>query len=646
MTSRETPADPRPAGQRTVRLRARVRSRTLVIVGAYAVLAALWIFFSDAVLARIVTDPDVLVRWSVYKGLAFVGVTSLLLFVLVRGAFRAIENGWAEAERLGRLYAALSHVNQAIVRTGSQGELFAEVCHGLVDAGGFLTAWVGWEDQTTRRIVPVARAGRDDGYLDSVSIYTDDRPDGYGPSGIAFRSGDPFICNDVRHDPVAERWRHPALARGFEACGCFPVRVEGEVRGLLNVYADAPDYFQPREVALLTEVAADLSYALENQRRDDARRRAEALARQERTFSETMVDSLPGILYLYTEEGRFLRWNDKFAEVSGYTDAEILGMHPLDFFAPDDQPELIARISEVFDRGEAFVEAPFRSKDGTLKPYFFTGRRVELDGRTCLVGVGIDVSERARAEEERRAAQEALVRAQAADRLKSAFLATMSHELRTPLNSIVGFTGILLQGLAGPLNDEQAKQLGMVQGSARHLLALINDVLDLSKIEAGQLEVRADAFALPEAVERVTESVRPLAENKGLSLDVEVAPDVGDIVADRRRVEQVLLNLVNNGIKFTERGGITVSADRENGRVHLRVRDTGIGIAPEDQALLFRPFSQIDSGLTRQHEGTGLGLAICRSLVELMGGEIDATSEPGRGSEFRVTLPVEPSARA
>ncbi len=681
MTSRPPPTDLAPSESGAPSLRVRSRTRALAITGAYAVLAALWIYFSDAVLAALVPDADALVRWSVYKGLAFVAVTSLLLFVLMRGAFRAIETGYqsltrkdaerrraqADAERVGRLYAALSHVNQAIVRTGTRQELFDEVCHGLVDAGGFLTAWIGWENDDNR-VVPIARAGRDDGYLDAVSIYTDDRPDGQGPSGIAFRSAEPYICNDVRNDPVAERWREPALARGFEACGCFPIEVEGEVLGLLNVYAAETGFFQPREIALLSEVAADVAFALANERRDAARRQAEAVARQERTFSETMVDSLPGILYLYTDEGRFLRWNENFARVSGYSDDEIAEMHPLDFFAPDDRQTLVDRISEVFEKGDSFVEAPFRSKNGTLTPYFFTGRRVELDGRTCLVGVGIDVSERMRAEEERRAAEAALrelnqtlelkveertealraalVRAEAADRLKSAFLATMSHELRTPLNSIVGFTGILLQELAGPLNPEQAKQLSMVQGSARHLLALINDVLDLSKIEAGQLEVRADAFSLPDAVERVADSVRPLAEGKGLSLEVQVEPGVGEIVADRRRVEQVLLNLVNNGIKFTDRGGITVRAERANGQVYLRVRDTGIGIAPEDQGLLFKPFSQIDTGLTRQHEGTGLGLAICRRLVDLMGGEIRATSTVGEGSEFHVTLPIEPPPSA
>jgi signal transduction histidine kinase/HAMP domain-containing protein len=231
--------------------------------------------------------------------------------------------------------------------------------------------------------------------------------------------------------------------------------------------------------------------------------------------------------------------------------------------------------------------------------------------------------------------------AQEADRLKSAFLATMSHELRTPLNSIIGFIGILLQGLAGPLNDEQAKQLRMAQGSARHLLDLINDVLDISKIEAGQVKIVSEPFDVPQAIESVVRAVTPLAEKKGLHLVADVAPEVGQIVSDRRRVEQVLINLLNNAVKFTEQGEVRVACGVDDGWLVTRVSDTGIGIKPEDEDKLFEPFRQIDVGITRRYEGTGLGLSICKRLVETLGGEIWAESEWGVGSTFTFTLPLE-----
>ena len=231
--------------------------------------------------------------------------------------------------------------------------------------------------------------------------------------------------------------------------------------------------------------------------------------------------------------------------------------------------------------------------------------------------------------------------AQDADRLKSAFLATMSHELRTPLNSIIGFTGIILQGLVGPLNDEQTKQLGMVRNSARHLLALINDVLDISKIEAGQVEIVSEPFDMPQVIEKTVRTVTPLAEKKGLALVAEVAPEVGQITSDRRRVEQILINLVNNAVKFTENGEVRVECEVDDGWLVTRVVDTGIGMKADDMGKLFEAFQQLDTGLARQREGTGLGLSICKRLVEMLGGEICAESEgPGKGSTFTFTLPV------
>ena len=231
-------------------------------------------------------------------------------------------------------------------------------------------------------------------------------------------------------------------------------------------------------------------------------------------------------------------------------------------------------------------------------------------------------------------------RAESADRLKSVFLATMSHELRTPLNSIIGFTGILLQGLVGPLSAEQEKQLRMVSGSAKHLLSLINDILDISKIEAGQLEIVSKLFNMRDLIEKVARTLNDPAEEKGLMLFAQVAPEVSQITSDRRRVEQVLTNLVNNAIKFTEKGEVRIECQINEGQLVTRVIDTGIGIKPEDMNKLFKPFQQIDTGLTRQHEGTGLGLSICKKLVERLGGEISVESEWGKGSKFAFTLPI------
>ncbi|WP_456385993.1 transporter substrate-binding domain-containing protein [Desulfolithobacter sp.] len=230
--------------------------------------------------------------------------------------------------------------------------------------------------------------------------------------------------------------------------------------------------------------------------------------------------------------------------------------------------------------------------------------------------------------------------AESASRVKSAFLASMSHELRTPLNSIIGFTGILLKELAGPLNMEQKKQLKMVQGSARHLLQLINDVLDISKIEAGEVSLSMSSFSLRDLIGEVVESLLPLARQKGLSLEVDIDSGIDRIISDKRRVRQVLINLVNNAIKFTDHGKVRIDCVRRGKWVDVMVTDTGIGIRAEDLEQLFVPFQQLDAGITRQYGGTGLGLSICKRVVEMIGGTVSVQSTYGQGSRFTFTIPL------
>ncbi|MBT3228324.1 MAG: HAMP domain-containing protein [Candidatus Marinimicrobia bacterium] len=234
----------------------------------------------------------------------------------------------------------------------------------------------------------------------------------------------------------------------------------------------------------------------------------------------------------------------------------------------------------------------------------------------------------------------AKTKAEESDHLKSAFLASMSHELRTPLNSIIGFTGILLQGMAGPLSEEQAKQLGMVKGSASHLLELINDILDISKIESGRVQVYDEAFKIDLLLVMAVSSLRPFAEKKSLRLRHNIETDLPKLYSDKRRLEQVLINLINNAIKFTEEGEIMVSCYLKEDFLNIDVFDTGIGISEKDLETVFETFRQIDTGLDRVKEGSGLGLAISKKLVELLGGTISVVSEPGVGSTFSILLPI------
>ena len=230
-----------------------------------------------------------------------------------------------------------------------------------------------------------------------------------------------------------------------------------------------------------------------------------------------------------------------------------------------------------------------------------------------------------------------------ASRMKSAFIANMSHELRTPLNAIIGFTGALLMKLPGPLTAEQDKQLNTIRTSARHLLSLINDILDVAKIEAGKVTLELETVQCQDLVTDVVDTLRPLALQKGLALELDLAPGAVVLETDRRALTQILLNLGNNAIKFTETGTVRVTLALRPGEgqniIEFSVADSGAGIREEDQSKLFQAFSQLDSTSTRHAEGAGLGLYLCQNLANLIGGSLFFKSDFGQGSTFTLALP-------
>ncbi|MBF0543965.1 MAG: PAS domain S-box protein [Candidatus Riflebacteria bacterium] len=393
------------------------------------------------------------------------------------------------------------------------------------------------------------------------------------------------------------------------------------------------------------------------------------LAESERKYRE-LVEKANSIILRWKSDGQITFLNEFGQRFFGYPNGEILGRHVIGTIVPTtessgrDMRQFIGQICADPKAFEQNVNENIR-RNGERVWINWTNQVVlDQQGQVAeILSIGTDITDRKRAEGEirrlhndlqrhaseleRRVAERtaelavALDQAKESDRLKSTFLATMSHELRTPLNSIIGFTGILLMGLVGTLNPEQEKQLNMVQESARHLLALINDVLDISKIESGQIELSREQFDMQTTIRDALGKIEPLAGKKGLVMTTVIAPTIAQIAGDRRRVEQILINLLSNAVKFTDRGEVRLEGRVDGGWLEFSVSDTGIGILPADAETLFKPFRQVDSGTSRQYEGTGLGLSICKRLVESMGGEIRVESELGKGSRFVFTLPFE-----
>jgi PAS domain S-box-containing protein len=372
----------------------------------------------------------------------------------------------------------------------------------------------------------------------------------------------------------------------------------------------------------------------------DRKRTEEALRRSEKLFG-SVFQACPDMLTLSRlDDGRFVDVNNSFLRIMGYEREAVIGRTEREigiFLDPDVHRRMAADLRD--DGAPREVVAAVRTRAGEPRELALSTQAIRFADRDLLLTVARDVTDRRRVEEELRQSKEAAV---FANRAKSEFLANMSHELRTPLNAIIGFSEVIAKELFGPVGNRQyAEYARDVRSSGEHLLQIINDLLDLSKLEAGKQDLHETEIGLPELVEASLRLIGERATAADVAIAVELPAGLPIVFADERLLKQILVNLLSNAVKFTPRGGrIAVrAATTPAGGVALTVADTGIGMSAAEIKVALSPFGQVDGTLARKHQGTGLGLPLARSLAELHGGTLTVESEPGTGTAVTVTLP-------
>lgn len=562
---------------------------------------------------------------------------------------------------LNTVMRAIRNINQLITRGPGREELVQKSCDVMVETRGYEKVWIMLVDEGKKPLTVVSAA-----LGEERNAFIQQMKSGDYPQCIRklFKQKGPFLALDR---PGLEH-KDCILAKKHSQRGVYRYRLEyeGKVYGVLGVTVPVELFADEEEKTLFFEMCGDISYALAAIGKREAHQLAEeALKNSEASLAKAQRVASIGSWELDIVSNE-LSWSDEVYRIFGLKPQQFGATYEafLDNIHPDDREMVNKAYSDSLKNKTPYsIVHRLLLKGGTIK---YVEERCETsyddEGKPLRsLGTVQDITELRRAEEklkkwseelEKRVKQrtaeleergqelaEANVRLEEMSRHKSQFLANMSHELRTPLNSIIGYTKLMLDGLEGEVNEEQRKDLRTVYNNSQHLLALINDLLDLSKIEAGKITVINEAFTIAELLDEALPAIRLLADEKGLTLSHSVAPTIDHLYADRAKTKQTLINILGNAVKFTSQGDIKLDIAEGDGEFIFSVSDTGMGIEKEDLEAIFDSFKQVGPSQIAGYEGTGLGLAISKQFVEMQGGRIWAESEPGKGSTFTFTLP-------
>jgi PAS domain S-box-containing protein len=517
----------------------------------------------------------------------------------------------------------------AVAEVATQSLDIEKILHDTLDKAiellGFDLGFIRTLDPEKKNmLVRVAKGLRSPEFLTGVAPIGSERRN---VSKIVFETKEPYICTDIRKNPI---YKNRSMEReGVISTAAAPVMSKNRVLGIIVVGSRWLHRFRKREIELLMAFGSQLGAALEN---------AELYqdVTKSKAYIENLVENAADLIITTDLDDRILTWNRGAAVLFGYGKDEVIGKHLSILLPPERFHELEEMRAKVeISGGLRDIEVRSKRKDGAMIYLSLSVSPIrDVEGKIVgFLRIAKDITEKKRYER----------RLKDLDKMKSDFVSNVSHELKTPLTSIKGSVDNMLDGLTGALNEKQIRYLARIKSNTDRLSRLINDLLDLSRIEAGRVEVRRASLPLTALAEEVAEHLKQLAAEKLIRIEVPPPDPQMTVWADRDKVTQVLMNLIGNAVKFTPQDGKVIVAIEKNGNdyIQISIADNGPGIRPEEADKIFSKFYQVANVDKQKPQGSGLGLAISKALVEMHGGKIWVESKLGRGSTFYFTLPAQ-----